>query len=75
MASKTRDSFEAKRNMRDWGAINVAVQEASSWLAANAHPDPYTVPTNDGGSKWQRNVPPPLEIIEDPNFNLLEGHE
>jgi hypothetical protein len=28
------------------------------------HPEPYTFPTSVGGSKWQRNVPPPAHICD-----------
>ena len=75
MASSTRDHFESKRFVRDWGVINLCVQEASNWLAANTHPDPYTSPTNPGGSKFQRTVPPDLSIIEQPEFDLLDGQD
>jgi NADH dehydrogenase (ubiquinone) 1 beta subcomplex subunit 9 len=34
-------------------------------LRTYAHPDPYTFPYYEGGTKWQRNLPPPAFVADE----------
>jgi len=61
---EARDSFEANKNLTDDAEIEKKIKAAEQWLIDYKHPDPYRVPTNPGGSKFQRNVPPDLEVVE-----------
>jgi hypothetical protein len=39
------------------------VQDGLDKLVEYTHPDPYTLPTMPGGSKFMRNPPPPLSAV------------
>lgn len=49
--------------MTDVAKIENAVRDLEVTLAARAHPDPYKTPWMPGGSKWERNIPPPREYV------------
>jgi|TARA_B100001142_G_scaffold285199_1_gene299352 NADH dehydrogenase (ubiquinone) 1 beta subcomplex subunit 9 len=63
---RIRAMFEKNKSLRDPGAIERAIEDGEKTLDGYAHPDPYTVPSSYGGSKYARNPPPPgIEILYD----------
>mmetsp|Transcript_4320 Transcript_4320/g.14036 ORF Transcript_4320/g.14036 Transcript_4320/m.14036 type:complete len:116 (+) Transcript_4320:76-423(+) len=64
-ADKIRAQFEAGRSIPPGKAAESALARAERELATMAHPDPYTFMPNVGGTKWQRNIPPP------PSFSFM----
>ena len=57
---RIRAQFYANAHLRDLGVVEIADGEAK--LEEYAHPDPYTVPTAYGGSKYARNPPPHPDV-------------
>eukprot|EP00960_Hanusia_phi_P054198 762569-Hanusia_phi.AAC.2 len=47
-------------------SVSSSEQAAEAKLKKHAHPDPYVLPEMPGGSKYQRNLPVPHEILEQP---------
>ncbi|KAF7332359.1 hypothetical protein MKEN_00117600 [Mycena kentingensis (nom. inval.)] len=60
-ALQIRAEFEVNRNLKDPRELAKIFEQAEAKLAAAKHPDPYIAPTAPGGTKWERNLPPPLE--------------
>ncbi|KAF8743333.1 Survival motor neuron (SMN) interacting protein 1, partial [Rhizoctonia solani] len=60
-AIEIRAEFERNRNVTDPRAIAQILGEAEERLAAKSHPDPYIHAMYPGGTKWERNLPPPME--------------
>ncbi|KAF9285752.1 hypothetical protein BGZ72_001739 [Mortierella alpina] len=58
-AVELRIQFDANKNLRHPRQIAQAVQEAERQLTELRHPDPYIAPTAPGGTKFERNIPPP----------------
>ncbi|KAF9991183.1 hypothetical protein BGZ75_002810 [Mortierella antarctica] len=58
-AVELRIQFDANKNLRHPRQIAQAVQEAERQLKELRHPDPYIAPTAPGGTKFERNIPPP----------------
>ena len=56
---RIRRSFEANAGLKDLGEIEKAVSDGEKTLESYAHPDPYTIPTMYGGSKYARNPETP----------------
>jgi hypothetical protein len=56
---RIRREFETNLHLKDLGVVEKAIADGEAKLAEYAHPDPYTVPTAYGGSKYARNPPPP----------------
>mmetsp|Transcript_12274 Transcript_12274/g.23297 ORF Transcript_12274/g.23297 Transcript_12274/m.23297 type:complete len:117 (+) Transcript_12274:96-446(+) len=63
-ADKIRAEFEANRHSP---AGETLLKNGIQKLLEHAHPEPWTLPTEYGGSKWQRNVPihDSVEIVLD----------
>jgi len=61
-AEKIRTRFDENKNISDFAVALDKVKKGEAELAGYAHPDMYTIPTNPGGSKYQRNIPPPPEL-------------
>ncbi|GAB5360926.1 hypothetical protein AAMO2058_000669900 [Amorphochlora amoebiformis] len=61
---EARAKFEENKNLKKEQDIIKKIDEGFYWLKKHKHPEPYRYPTSPGGSKFQRNVPPDLEIIE-----------
>ncbi|KCV69666.1 hypothetical protein H696_04076 [Fonticula alba] len=57
-----RSEFEANRHLEHAYEIEAAIKKAEEYLVNNAHPDPYKCPTAPGGTKWDRNAPPPMHV-------------
>ncbi|KAJ6538472.1 hypothetical protein DFH09DRAFT_77359 [Mycena vulgaris] len=60
-AMQIRAEFEYNRNVTDPRALAKILEKAEAELAYWKHPDPYIAPTAPGGTKWERNLPPPME--------------
>lgn len=59
---RIRRAFEAKGKLSELGAIEKAVSDGEKTLESYAHPDPYTIPTMYGGSKYARNPEVPHDV-------------
>ncbi|KAF8524655.1 NDUFB9, NADH-ubiquinone oxidoreductase [Hysterangium stoloniferum] len=64
-ALQIRAHFERNRDVHDPRALAKILEEAEAYLSATAHPDPYRAPAFPGGTKWERNIPPPTAPIFD----------
>lgn len=62
-ALKLRDRFDAAKDVSMPRAVQL-LEEGEEEFRINRHPEPYTLPTAPGGSKWERNIPPPAEALE-----------
>ncbi|KAJ7126372.1 hypothetical protein C8R43DRAFT_1028726 [Mycena crocata] len=73
-ALEIRAQFEHNRNVTDPRQLAQIFEEAEARLAGWKHPDPYVAPTAPGGTKWERNLPPPTEspYAHDPPTALFE---
>jgi NADH dehydrogenase (ubiquinone) 1 beta subcomplex subunit 9 len=60
VALKIRARFEANRNITSTQELRKVLLAAEKELEENYHPDPYKYPTAPEGTKWERNIPPPL---------------
>uniref|UniRef100_A0A6S9VBV5 NADH dehydrogenase [ubiquinone] 1 beta subcomplex subunit 9 n=1 Tax=Emiliania huxleyi TaxID=2903 RepID=A0A6S9VBV5_EMIHU len=49
-----RAEFEANRHVQDAKQVEKLVAAGEAKLKAMMHPDPYTIPTDPGGSKYMR---------------------
>mmetsp|Transcript_3259 Transcript_3259/g.8818 ORF Transcript_3259/g.8818 Transcript_3259/m.8818 type:complete len:112 (-) Transcript_3259:104-439(-) len=54
-----RAEIEKNRHERNEEKIEQLVSDFEKELDYRIHPSPYIIPENPGGTKWQRNVPPP----------------
>ncbi|KAF7800124.1 hypothetical protein EIP86_011369 [Pleurotus ostreatoroseus] len=59
-ALAVRAEFERNRDVHDPRALAQILEKAEAELAAARHPDPVRVPTAPEGTKWERNLPPPM---------------
>ena len=59
---RIRKEFEANLHLKDLGVVEKCIADVEAKLAEYAHPDPYTVPTAYGGSKYARNHPPHPDV-------------
>ncbi|TFY61788.1 hypothetical protein EVG20_g6922 [Dentipellis fragilis] len=66
-----RAEFESNRNVNDPRALANILEKAEAKLAERRHPDPYIPAPYPDGTKWERNVPPPLGPIFD---HEAQGH-
>ncbi|PHH58449.1 hypothetical protein CDD81_5808 [Ophiocordyceps australis] len=55
-----RSLFEANRNVSDPRQQKALLLETEKLLDSWKHPDPYIPPTAPGGTKYERNLPPPI---------------
>jgi len=55
-----RSLFEANKHIKDPRQQKALFQETEDLLEKWKHPDPYHAPTAPGGSKYERNIPPPI---------------
>ncbi|KAI0727347.1 hypothetical protein C8Q72DRAFT_841310 [Fomitopsis betulina] len=72
-----RAEFERNRNVHDPRELATILQKAEANLAEHLHPDPYRPPEAVDGTKWERNLPPPMGPIFDHekyNFEHARGH-
>ncbi|KAF8076686.1 NDUFB9, NADH-ubiquinone oxidoreductase [Lyophyllum atratum] len=64
-ALEIRAEFERNRNVHDPRALATILEKAEAELAERKHPDPYIPPNFPGGTKWERNIPPPMGPLYD----------
>ncbi|KAI0257950.1 NDUFB9, NADH-ubiquinone oxidoreductase [Gloeopeniophorella convolvens] len=64
-AVAVRAEFERNRDVSDPRALAAIFEKAEADLAHKRHPDPYIPAMFPGGTKWERNLPPPLGPIFD----------
>jgi NADH dehydrogenase (ubiquinone) 1 beta subcomplex subunit 9 len=62
MAMAIRAEFDEKAKEQNPKKIEQYCTEAEAELDEWRHPDPCIQPTFFGGSKWERNTPPPEEV-------------
>lgn len=55
-----RSLFEAKKDVREPRQLKALILEAEDLLDKWKHPEPYRPPTAPGGTKYERNMPPPI---------------
>lgn len=60
---KIRQQFEANKTISDPRVLEEVIAKTESKLAQWKHPDPYVPPCRPGGTKYQRNIPPPNEPV------------
>ncbi|KZT24586.1 NDUFB9, NADH-ubiquinone oxidoreductase [Neolentinus lepideus HHB14362 ss-1] len=60
-----RAEFDRNRNVHDPRALASILAKAETELASKRHPDPYIPAPFPGGTKWERNMPPPMRPIVD----------
>ena len=58
-----RQQFEANKHILDPKELEEILSRARAKLAELDHPDPYIPPSRPGGSKHERNLPPPNEPV------------
>ena len=56
VAKYTRYEFDQRVNLSKVDDINDAILLGELYLQDNTHPDPYTIPRQEGGSMFQRNA-------------------
>lgn len=54
-----RDRFEAHKNETNVEVSEKLLLDGEAEFEREKHPDPYKPCTAVGGSKWERNLPPP----------------
>ncbi|TPX44039.1 hypothetical protein SeMB42_g04457 [Synchytrium endobioticum] len=59
-----RAMFDANKHESNPKLVAVHLRKAEEALAYYFHPIPYISPTAPGGSKWERNVPIPEELLK-----------
>ncbi|KAH9947170.1 hypothetical protein B0H21DRAFT_739873 [Amylocystis lapponica] len=65
-----RAEFERNRNVHDPRELAEIFNKAEAQLAERLHPDPYRPSEAPDGTKWERNLPPPLgPIFDHETFN------
>ncbi|KAG8900866.1 hypothetical protein FRB99_005725 [Tulasnella sp. 403] len=64
-AIEIRAEFERNRDVKDPRALAEIFAKTEAELANTAHPDPYIPPMFPGGTKWERNLPPPVGPVFD----------
>lgn len=62
-ALKLRDRFDEAKNV-SMPIAKQLLRDGEYEFRMHRHPEPYTLPTAPGGSKWERNIPPPEEALE-----------
>ncbi|EGV63918.1 hypothetical protein PSN45_004003 [Yamadazyma tenuis] len=58
-----RKQFDANKHISNPQELEAAIASTKAKLAEWAHPDPYVPPCRPGGTKYQRNIPPPNEHV------------
>ncbi|KAM9886995.1 hypothetical protein OXX80_013969 [Metschnikowia pulcherrima] len=60
---RIRSLFEANKKISDPNELENVIATTRAKLVEYAHPDPYIPPLRPGGSKYERNLPPPKEPV------------
>eukprot|EP00111_Clytia_hemisphaerica_P021109 TCONS_00062182-protein len=59
-----REKFDENKSLTDKFQIEKVVKDAEAQFELWRHPAPYIHPKAPGGSKYERNVPPPPNALE-----------
>jgi len=59
-----RDRFDENKSLTDRFQIEKVLKEAEATFKEWEHPAPYISPKAPGGSKFERNLPPPPNALE-----------
>ncbi|KAI8911283.1 hypothetical protein DFJ77DRAFT_469493 [Powellomyces hirtus] len=59
-----RRLFDQNKGMNNPKEIQMVLARTEMELAMNYHQQPYYSPTAPGGSKWERNIPFPEELVK-----------
>lgn len=62
-AERLRSEFEKNKDISDPALSALQLAKGEAILKKYYHPDPYIVPHDFGGSKWERNVPFPFDKV------------
>jgi NADH dehydrogenase (ubiquinone) 1 beta subcomplex subunit 9 len=68
MARKTRAVFDERASVVDPVLQKQYVKELEAEVELWSHPQPYILPTDPGGTSWQRNPPVPIELCDVSRF-------
>jgi len=60
-AMEIRGMFERNRGIQDPRRVEILMQEAEAKYQKDKHPDPQIWPRFYGGTRYERNIPPPME--------------
>ncbi|KAG9011530.1 hypothetical protein FRB94_008099 [Tulasnella sp. JGI-2019a] len=60
-----REEFEKNRDVKDPRALAEIFAKAEAQLKNTLHPDPYIPAMMPGGTKWERNLRPPVGPVFD----------
>jgi len=71
-AIEIRAEFERNRTVSDPRALAVVLEQAEQRLASHLHPDPVRLTEGPGGTKWERNLPPP--VLPQPEKEAIYEH-
>ncbi|KZT60711.1 hypothetical protein CALCODRAFT_464956 [Calocera cornea HHB12733] len=63
-AIEIRAMFERNRNIQDARQVDILMQKAEADYQKGKHPDPQVWPRYFGGTRYERNIPPPMEPPE-----------
>eukprot|EP01115_Flamella_aegyptia_P006789 TRINITY_DN28142_c0_g1_i1.p1 TRINITY_DN28142_c0_g1~~TRINITY_DN28142_c0_g1_i1.p1 ORF type:complete len:114 (-),score=15.41 TRINITY_DN28142_c0_g1_i1:106-447(-) len=63
-----REDFEKGIKETDPVRITKLIEEGEAQLKELVHPLPYHYPTNPGGTKWERNLPPRIDSTREEAF-------
>jgi NADH dehydrogenase (ubiquinone) 1 beta subcomplex subunit 9 len=63
-ALKLRARFDEHKNERNVRTAVALLEEGERLFEMQKHPEPYISPEAPDGSKWERNMPPPLHVLE-----------
>lgn len=66
--SKIRAQFEANKHISNPEELEAVIRKTKEKLAEWKHPDPYIPPCRPGGTKYERNIPPPNEEVVPGNW-------
>eukprot|EP01097_Dermamoeba_algensis_P010513 TRINITY_DN782_c0_g1_i8.p1 TRINITY_DN782_c0_g1~~TRINITY_DN782_c0_g1_i8.p1 ORF type:complete len:195 (+),score=24.68 TRINITY_DN782_c0_g1_i8:98-682(+) len=67
-ARQIRAKFDQNKNITSPAAISLKIEEGLATLKSYQHPLPYANPTSPGGTKWERNLPPPEWALDPRNY-------
>ena len=59
-----RDKFDENKDLKDQFKIESILQKAEAEFKKYQHPQPYIHPKAPGGTKYERNVPPPPNALQ-----------
>ncbi|SOV06267.1 related to NADH2 dehydrogenase (ubiquinone) chain CI-B22 [Ustilago sp. UG-2017a] len=73
-AIEIRVEFERHRNVRNPRELANLFEKAERELKRIQHPDPHRPPMFEDGTKWERNLPPPMFSEAEKKAALQQHH-